>query len=132
MKLVLQRAVGDCGIAALATLIEQSYEDVYLHAASIEPTYRGKCGVHLPALVKMAKAFKVTLVPKDTYGEDDEGLLVVKWLRGSRHYKGQLFRQHLVVLGHGVIVDTSDGLILPPDEYLSRERGKPGSFLELR
>ena len=132
MRLVLQRAAGDCGIAGLATLLEQSYEDVYLHAAGIEPVHRGKLGIHIPALQRIAKACGSALAVKATAGDDDEGLLIVKWRRGSRHYRGAAFRQHLIAIGYGVAVDPADGLVLPLDEYLDRERATAGTFLELQ
>lgn len=128
---MLQRAVGDCGLASLATLLEQSYEDVYVKAATVDRAYRGKSGIHLATLRKIAHACGCELVRKDAPGDDDEGLLVVRWKRGSRHYSAA-FRQHLVAVGHGQIVDPADGTILPADEYLAREKATAGAFLELR
>jgi hypothetical protein len=61
MKLVVSRAIGDCGIAALATYLEQSYEDVYTEAAKVDPERRGKSGIHLTALKRIARAFGCTL-----------------------------------------------------------------------
>jgi ABC-type bacteriocin/lantibiotic exporter with double-glycine peptidase domain len=130
MRLVLQRASGDCGIAALASLIEQSYEDVYVATAAVDKKARGRNGIHLGALCDIAKRLGVQLAPKRRYSlEEDEGLLVVTWAPGSRHEVGCA---HLVALGHGVIVDPADGVVLPADEYLVREQATPGSFLELR
>lgn len=132
MRLALQRGVGDCGIACVATLLEQSYEDVYVKAAALEPVFRGKCGVHFPTLVALAKSCGCDLREKSAPADDDEGVLTVRWKRGSRHYRGSLFRQHLVVYGHGIVVDPADGLILPVDDYLARERAAAGVFLEWR
>jgi hypothetical protein len=36
-----------------------------------------------------------------------------------------------VVLAHGIIADPADGVILPPDEYLSRSVATAGALLEL-
>jgi len=130
VKLQFQRALGDCGIAALASLIEQPYEDVFVEAARVEKRYRGRSGIYLREIQRIAKALGVTLVRKPHPAlDDDEGLLVVKWRRGSRHEPGVL---HLVAVGHGVIVDPSDGTVLPPDEYLAREKADVGAFLEMR
>lgn len=131
MRLVLQRTGGDCGIAALATLIEQTYEDVYVATAAVDKKKRGRDGIHLEALCDVAKRLGVTLRLKRLARlnlEEDEGLLLVNWTPGSRH---NFKVAHLVVLGHGVIVDPADGIVLPADEYLARERATAGSFLEV-
>ena len=131
MKIVTSRAIGDCGICAIATYLEQTYEDVYVAAAKVDPARRGKLGIHLPALKRIARALGCELKRAPAYLslESAEGLLVVKWLRGSRHYTGQLFRQHLVVILDGVIIDPCDGVILTADEYLEREKAAPGALL---
>lgn len=130
MRLVPQRAKADCGVAALATFLEQSYEDVYLVVSAIEAKSRGKQGLNLAQVILAAKAFGVTLSRKARpVMDDDEGVLVVNW-RGKKA-RESVFRGHLVVLGHGVIVDPADGLILPADEYLTRENARAGSLLEV-
>lgn len=129
MKLVLQRALGDCGIAALATLLELPYEDVFVEAAKVDTKRRGRNGIYLAGLITMAKRLGARLVlsRENAYAED-EGLLVVTWAKGSRHDVGT---PHLVACGHGVLVDPADGVVLPPDEYFAREKATAGSFLEL-
>jgi len=130
VKLVLQRAFGDCAIAAIATLIEESYEDVFVAAAAVDKKRRGKSGMHLPAIIRIGKKLGVILHQKrDINWDDDEGLLVVEWAKGSMHEVGS---QHLVALSHGVVADPADGVILPPDDYLLREKATAGAFLELR
>lgn len=131
MRLVLQRTPGDCGIAALATLIEQTYEDVYVATARVDRKTRGRSGIHLGALVAVAHRLGVRLRLKRKRIlnlEEDEGLLVVTWAPGSRHEVGIA---HLVAVGHGVVVDPADGVVLPADEYLAREGATAGSFLEV-
>ena len=129
MRLVLQRAVGDCGICALASLLEQSYEDVYIAAAKVDRKRRGRNGIHLGALQAIGKIVGASFLLKRRYPLDDaEGLLVVNWSQPHTHP----FQAHLVVLGYGVIADPADGVILPADEYLARYRGTAGSFLELQ
>lgn len=131
MKLVLQRVVGDCGISALATLTEQSYEDVYLKASEVDRVRRGKAGLYLGSVIRIAHACGVTLVRKPVPAEADDGLLMVRWKRGSRYYPGE-HKYHIVVWLDGIIVDPSDGVILRGDEYLARERGIIYAFLEWR
>lgn len=128
MKLVTQRANGDCGVAALACLLEQSYEDVYIAAASIDKKTRAKSGICFPALIAIGKKLGVSFLLKRRHQDEDEGLLAVTWAKPHGHP----FDSHLVALAHGVIADPADGIILPPDEYLTRYRATAGSFLELQ
>ena len=128
MKLVPQRANGDCGLAALATLIEQSYEDVYIAAAAVDRKTRGRNGICFPALIAIGKKLGVSFLQKRRHEDDDEGLLAVTWHSPHMHP----FGSHLVALAYGVIADPGDGIVLPVDEYLTRYRASAGSFLELR
>lgn len=130
MRLVPQRAAADCGVAALATLLEQTYEDVYLAVSGVEATFRGKCGLNLAHLIQAADAFKVTLKRKPRPDLDtDEGLLVVNWR--SPKAKQAIYQAHMVVLAYGVIADPQTGMVLPAEDYLTREQGRAGSLLEV-
>jgi hypothetical protein len=134
VRLELQRGVGDCGLCALATFAELSYEDVFVVAAKVDRKHRGKSGVQWTDLKRIARALGFTprLRLKPAL-EDDEGLLMVTWQPGSKHYVASGgFRQHLVALAHGVIADPADGMILPADEYLARAVATAGALLELR
>ncbi len=132
MKLVLQRAVADCGICALATFAGLAYEDVYLVAAAIDKSRRGKSGATWQDVGLMAEALGFTPRLKDEPSlEDDSGVLSIRWKRGSKHYQ-KPFMEHLVALDHGVIVDPADGVILPPDEYLTKYRATARALMELR
>lgn len=129
MRLVLQRANGDCGLAALASLMELSYEDVYIAAAKVDRKRRGRNGIHLGALEAIGKILGVSfLLKRHATLEDGEGLLVVNWIQPHAHP----FLAHLVVLAYGVIADPADGIVLPADEYLTRYKATAGSFLELQ
>lgn len=129
MRLVLQRGVGDCGLAALSTVLEQSYEDVYVAMASVEQAARGKSGLQWRHLMRAGRVLgvKPTLKARADL-EADEGLLAVKWRKPHKHP----FNWHIVSLGHGVIVDSADGTVLPADEYLTRYRAAAGRLLELQ
>ena len=125
----MQRASGDCAIAAIATLSEMPYEDVFVEAAKVEPQFRGRSGLFLPHISAICKRLGLSVRKKrgPAQWDEDEGLLVVTWQRGSRHQVGS---DHLVALSDGVIADSGDGIILSPEEYFAREKAKPGSFLE--
>lgn len=128
MKLVLQRANGDCGVAALATLLEQSYEDVYLASAAVDRKTRGRNGVQCRTLLAIGKKLGVSFLQKRAYTDGDEGLLIVTWKKPHPHP----FDGHVVALGYGVVVDSADGLIEPVEDYLARYKATAGSFLELQ
>ena len=129
VKLVLQRATGDCAIAAISTLSEVPYEDVFVEAAKVEPLFRGRRGLFLPHIKAICKRLGLTVRQKRGLvdWDDSDGLLVVTWMKGSRHQSGS---DHLVALADGVIADSADGTILKPEEYFLREKAKPGAFLE--
>jgi hypothetical protein len=128
VKLVLQRANGDCGLAAMATVLEQSYEDIYIAAAKVDRKTRGRSGICFPALIAIGKILGASFLLKRRHQDEDEGLLAVTWQQPHAHP----FDAHLVALGYGVIADPADGMVLPADEYLARYRATAGSFLELR
>lgn len=124
----MSRAVGDCGLCSLATLLEQSYEDVYIAAASIDKKARAKSGICFPALIAIGKKLGVIFLLKRRHQDEDEGLLAVTWQKPHGHP----FDAHLVAFAYGVIADPADGVILPADEYLTRYKATAGSFLELQ
>ena len=131
MRLVLQRGIGDCGLAALCTYAELSYEDAFVVMAKVERTHRGKNGVQWAHLRRVAQAlgFRVRLRRTFNINEHD-GLLAVQWLPDSPHASGT-FGQHLVALADGIVADPADGVILPVDEYLTRAKATPGALMEL-
>jgi hypothetical protein len=128
MKLVPQRANGDCAVAAIATLLEQTYEDVYVASAKVDRKTRGRNGLYLGAVQAIGKILGVSFLLKRRHADEDEGLLVVNWI--APHVNP--FDAHLVALSYGVIADSADGVILPVDEYLARFKATAGSFLELQ
>jgi ABC-type bacteriocin/lantibiotic exporter with double-glycine peptidase domain len=131
MRLVTQRANGDCGIAALATLLDLSWDDVYVAAATIDKSCRGKSGLIIKDMIGIAGVLGVKLQRKrgPARFDEDEGVLYVNWTR--KQPKGG-FTAHYVVLGNGVIVDPADGVISDPEEYLDLHQGKAGTLLEVK
>ena len=116
----------------MATFAELSYEDVFVAAAKIDPSHRGKSGASWTDVRRLAKALGFsTRLRRSFVLDEDEGLLNVRWVKGSPHYLPMGFQQHIVALAHGVVADPSDGLILPADEYLARVQAQPNGLLEL-
>ena len=116
-------------MAALATLVEQSYEDVYFAAATVDRKTRAKSGICFPALIAIGKKLGLLLqLKRRAQLDEDEGLLAVTWQKPHGHP----FDAHLVALSYGVIADPADGIVLPADEYLTRYKATAGSFLELQ
>ena len=128
MKLVQQRANGDCAIAAVASLLELTYEDVYVASAKVDRKTRGRNGLYLGAVQAIGKILGVSFLLKRHHRDEDEGLLVVNWTAPHTNP----FNAHLVALSYGVIADSADGVILPVDDYLARFTARAGSFLELQ
>jgi ABC-type bacteriocin/lantibiotic exporter with double-glycine peptidase domain len=128
MRLVQQRGIGDCGIAALASFLGQSYEDIYNEMAKRDK-HRGKLGTTFRRLILIAAALGVQLRLRLKFDLDEsEGLLAVEWLRKDIHPH----RQHVVVLYHGLILDPADGEVLDADEYLTKNEARAMSMLEVR
>ncbi len=131
MKLVKQRTDGDCGVASVAMIAEQSYEDAYIAATQVQPECRGKRGLHNKEVVEIAKRLGMKLSPKRKYDlDDDEGILRVRWLprigRSAADVKGG---GHYVVVIHGLIVCPSYLEIMPWRDYLQRNLGKACTLL---
>ena len=126
MKLVAQRGVGDCGVAALATLLGLSYEDVYTEMAKRD-VRRGKSGTTFRHLIRIAARFGVVLRLRLKMDLDEsEGILAVEWLT-----TGHPTTQHVVILFHGLIIDPADGEFLDADEYLAKNQARAVSMLEV-
>lgn len=126
MRLVLQRADGDCGLAALATYIEATYEDAYAAMTTIDSKRRGKSGVFLKDLMRLSAKMGVPLRLKRRFDLDEsEGLLHIVWLDGDVVGLG-----HMVVLYKGVIVDPSDGEITEAEEFLVKRQARACNLLE--
>jgi hypothetical protein len=112
----------------MATLLELSYEDVYIAAATVDRKTRGRNGICFPALIAIGKKLGASFLLKRRHQDEDEGLLAVNWQQPHANP----FDAHLVAMSYGVIADPADGVILPADEYLTKYRAAAGSLLELR
>jgi hypothetical protein len=125
MRVVAQRADGDCGLAALATLLGMAYEDVYVAARAIDPPSRCKRGMYLKDVQSVARRLGVGLrVKRRPDLEEDEGVLSVLWNAKRR------FRGHYVVLWKGLVIDPAGPQVLPWEEWFGLNDGRPGWLLE--
>lgn len=124
--MVRQRAGGDCGIAALATYLGQTYEDVYVAVAAIDRRYRGKNGLHNRELVAAARRLGVTLEASRAYDlDDDEGVLRVRWADRTKGWGG-----HFVALIDGRIWCPIDVVAVPWRDYLRANGGRACTLLQ--
>lgn len=128
MKLVQQRGEGDCGVAALAMLAEQSYEDAYLAVTEIDPR-RGKSGLYVREIIAAARRLGLQLRPTRQYDlDDDDGILKIKSRRSPRNpYDG-----HYVIVRHGLIICPTYLEILPWRDYLERCASKAATLLKIQ
>lgn len=133
MKIHAQRRTHDCGVAALASFIGTTYEDMYVAAAAVSPTFLKRDGLTIPQMIRMASAFGRTLVRRGYRSVDlDEhvGILGVNWHRSAWRRHGS--QGHWVILRAGTIIDPvgpshSDAL-----EYLLCNKGRVGTLLQLK
>lgn len=123
IRLVPQRNLGDCGVACLAMLTRQPYEDVFLTVAqNADKRRRGRRGLTTRQMLRSAKALDFPLVerkPGKFDLETDEGILGVDWRDGTGHW---------AYLVDGWVFDT-DGLVWAVEDYLTEEKGKADCLL---
>lgn len=134
MKIVQQRAEQDCGVAALAALAEQSYEDAYLAVSKVDPQFNGKSGLDNKQIIAAAKVLGLTLLATRTYDlDDDEGVLRIRWnpLAGRNMKAREITGGHFVAVAHGVIVCSSYKEVQPWRTYLERNAGRACTLLKV-
>ncbi len=124
LRVELQRTEMDCGIATLAMLTGESYEEVLVIAAQIAPTLL-QSGMTWVQMKKVARklGFGAKVKRKRAIDlENDTGILCVN----SPKWKAD----HVVVLREGLIIDT-DGSLWEPTVFLSAHSAKVMSLLVL-
>lgn len=127
ISVVRQRAGGDCGVAAIATLLSEThaYEDVFLAAASIDKARKGKQGMRLRELLAVAKRVGLELKPARSYDLDsDTGVLVVHGSHTARD-------GHCVAVRYRLLWDPADGYAHPWRDYQTRHEARFGTMLRL-
>lgn len=107
---IVQKTDADCGIAALAMLLNKPYRQVSAAAIKLAPRPH-KAGLWTSEIIAIAKALGVTL--KRTKWDEDSaddatGILVVA------HKK----HAHVVCLFLGIVVNPSNGLLYERETYL--------------
>lgn len=120
VKLQTQRAPGDCGICALAMLLQVSYEDVL--GAAVKTTASARVhhgGMFTRDMKRVAKRLGVTLTLRRAIDlEQDEGVLSL-----ARDEEA-----HAVLLKAGLIFD-GDGTVWEPETFLAATHYRPISLL---
>lgn len=115
---VLKRHEADCAVAALACLLQRSYEEVLVAAAQILPHVLTK-GLYNEEIIKVADLFGVSLEER-TYEEIDfqksTGILGFK--------VGEQDDEHAVVLSHGLVFEVEDGSVWKVRDYLRKRVAK--------
>jgi len=109
---VRQRSTNDCAVAALASFLGRSYEEVLIAAALLTPEilYRG---MENADMIGTARQFGICLLPKapPIDIEEDSGILGVK-VKGVKD-------EHALVLSNGLIYDPSTGNVWDAEIYLN-------------
>lgn len=127
MTLVKQRTDGDCGIAALTTLLSDrrfTYAAVYRAAIRVRPDAPIQ-GLQNRQLIAVAIRLGIALAPTRTYDLDrDVGVL--------RLYAPQLWPGgHFAAVRDGLVWDPLDADAAPWRVYRRRRRAKFGTLLRV-
>lgn len=125
VQVVPQQEHADCGIAALAMLLNKRYLDVYSAAVTKRFPKPHDSGMYTRQLQQLARRFGVSLVLRRSWDlENDCGLLTVE----RTEKKPDEFVQHLVLLKFGLIFDT-DLTVWEPESYFDMQGFRPVSIL---
>jgi ABC-type bacteriocin/lantibiotic exporter with double-glycine peptidase domain len=129
VQIVVQRAEGDCAIAALAMFLGFSYEDVLAAAVTREKTRTTpkvhRRGMFTSEIVKTAKRLGVALRSTSKFDpETANGLLGLVPLDDTQP-------EHIVLLREGLIFDT-DGCCWEPDVFYAHYRYVPTDIIVRR
>jgi hypothetical protein len=129
VRFIRQRGDWDCGVGAIAFIAELSYEDVYVAAAAIDPTWRGKSGLYSREIVAIAARLGVTLTPTRRFDlDDDDGVLSIRWNgpKGKQNPGG-----HFVAVRSGFVFCPSDGMPMRWRDYLEQNTGRACTLLQV-
>lgn len=125
LKLVKQRRKMDCGVATLATLTGNTYEDT--NDAFVEATGKtASKGYYQSDVIKAARKLGVELERrrKGTFElSDTVGILGVGETNSWDHF---------VVLHNGTVYDAEDDSLYDLDEYLAIHKLQPWSLLRVK
>ena len=125
---VTQRAIGDCGCSALATVLNETYEDVYVALSHVDRRWRGKRGLLNTELVRAAMRLGVRLEPTRRYDlASDRGVLRVRWNDPGRRPGG-----HFVALRDGHIECPAVGTPMPWQRYFLDANVRACTLLRLQ
>lgn len=126
VTLIRQRATGDCGVAALATLVSatRSYDDVARAVATVDPERVGVCGLTQRQLLAVARRLGLQLQARRRFDLDSEEGLLRVYSEGHHHCG------HWVAVRYRLVWDPNDTFQQPWREYLVRHGARVGTLLE--
>lgn len=125
LRVVRQRTSGDCGVAALATLLSRThtYEDVQAVAATVDRVRHGTCGMRVRDLRLVAWQLGLELEWRRRYRlDDDAGLLVVHGPHTARD-------GHAVAVYAGLLFDPLEHQAQPWRAYQARYNARFATLL---
>ena len=124
LELIAQKDIADCGIAALAMLLNRPYVEVS-EAALALTTKPHKHGLWTSEIQRIAKRLGIVLARHKVLSEDATGLIILQRCTNGKN------EGHVAVLFQGVIVNPADGLIWDYAAYLARGKWRLSAFLEI-
>ena len=128
-----QRRSNDCGVAALATFLDIPYVDIFIGAVAVSDRFaRHNDGLTVRAMLDVAAAYgrplkRLHYRRVDLY--EHVGVLGINWHQDTWRIHGG--SGHWVVLRCGTVIDPSGPSYHDPDEYLTVNRGRVGTLLQL-
>jgi hypothetical protein len=126
---IRQRSKEDCGVAALAMIAGESYEDTYIEVAKVDRRWRGKHGLYSREMVTIAARLGLRLTPTRSFDLDtDDGVLRI---RPNGETSPLNPHGHFVALADGVIACPCFAVRLPARDYLARVVARSCTLLQV-
>jgi hypothetical protein len=122
-----KRHEGDCGVAALADLLQIPYEEVLVGAAQIVPMVLTR-GLDNDEIIKVAKKFGMTLEERDYKDIDFKRSVGILGAKLASNTQGD---EHAVVLARGVVYDSETEAVWAVRDYLEHYKATEIDLLEL-
>ena len=129
LVIALQRAKGDCAVAALATILRVPYEEVLVTAARVEPLVLVE-GLDNDDMIEIAKRFGRTLTERTGDEIDYRSAIGILGAHLKTHENPN--DEHAVVLSQGLVFDPdSKGEIWRVRDWIRHFRATAIDLLEL-
>lgn len=119
IKVVRQRGRGDCGVAAIATLLSKThtYDDVSAVVKQIDPQREGMLGLRVREVRRVLEALGLVVTARRRRQEldTDSGIVLVYGAHTARD-------GHYLAAKYGLLFDPCNGFATPWRQYQAEHR----------